>query len=68
MFDHVFMPFVCLGTGQTIVSGAEMYTCFMPFEAAVLSEGFFANATYEVGTHIHSENVTKLAQILLYVY
>ena len=68
MFDHVFTPFVCLGTGQTIVSGAKVYTCFMPFKATVLSEGFLANATYEVGTHIHSENVTKLAQILVYVY
>ena len=51
MFDHVFTPFVCLGTGQTIVSGAKVYTCFMPFKATVLSEGFLANATYEVGTH-----------------
>ena len=31
MFDHVFTPFVCLGTGETIVSGAEMYTCFPMF-------------------------------------
>ena len=54
MFDHDITPPVCFGTGQAVsVSGAEMYTCFMSFEATVLCEGFLANATYEVGTHIH---------------